>query len=1081
MPTIIDELTMTLKLDPTEFGDGIEQAKATTNSFLQQVLATLQRIEQETEKTATNTAHTQQRSAEQAIDSAEKTAAAQEAAAKKAAHEQQEAAKQTAEVQREAARRAEEAYGKTADSVKRVATELLALFGISMSVSAIERLFSGILRTNEQASNLARSIGMDVDALTTWENMAGRLGGTAQGTASALATLARERQAWHYTGKSNMPSQAREIFGANIIGPDGEMMSPDDIALVLADAADRKGMTGAQRQYGVEQMGVPGLAPAVISGGAEIRKEREYQQRSGNITTPQDAKDALALSAALDKVENSAMGLARAFWRELGPGITQIVERIERWIDKNRDWLTEKATEWGKRLGEAILALARDFDLLINGGAGQFATTIGEIAHVANEAVQAIGGWHMVMEAFATFWLGSKIFAAIKTIISLKDALLALVAARTAAGAVGAAGAVAGTAASVAAGAGTVGVIAGIAVGSDILAERHANQAADALGYDVKDVTGEFEAGGGNAASYRHRQTGEVISREEMEKRVAAAQAAAGKKADEEAAKAAEAAHSATPAQPAGHPVAPAAPASDWWAPSNRGGPAPAPLAPAPPPPAATPTAPAPTPTTPAAPAFTTPTAPAPTPPAAAPTAPAPTSSATPAPTPTPAAAATEAPRPGGSASLTPIGTPVEGPVAPAGGGFASAALTQQFAARHGDDDTSSRRPSWMPNWVPEFIGGPRAAPAGGSAAAAQPTPAGGAAAMPASTAVWGRGTGIGEGAPRALPPIGTPAADAPGWPGGPGGGGGGGQGEGGGGGGGGEGAGAPAAADGPVAPLGVGGGKSAFYDEQRKLIYDAAVKAGLPHPEVVAEVGATQATLESGGGAHTPGGYNVYGIKSGGGVGGAGAPVSTQEEGKGGRYTINASFATFGSKEEAATGYVEFLKRHPKHYAPVLAAKTVAEGLEAQGHSGYATASNYQSTLESIHKRYGTSPAPQVASAATPPTPQTLPPRAPLAPSPAAVSTLTPPVPVAAQASAGGGSWAGGSQTLPPVGASTTAQEFQMASNTSNVDRSQSSQTHIGDLHVHTAATDAAGIAKSIKGELKRYDYVSQVDTGLV
>jgi len=121
--------------------------------------------------------------------------------------------------------------------------------------------------------------------------------------------------------------------------------------------------------------------------------------------------------------------------------------------------------------------------------------------------------------------------------------------------------------------------------------------------------------------------------------------------------------------------------------------------------------------------------------------------------------------------------------------------------------------------------------------------------------------------------------------------------------------------------------------------------------------------------------------------------------------------------------------------------------------------------------------PAEQVASAKPP----SLPPRAPLVASPTAVSTLTPPVPVAAQASAGGGSWAGGSQTLPPVGASTTAQEFQMASNTSNVDRSQSSQTHIGDLHVHTAATDAAGIAKSIKGELKRYDYVSQVDTGLV
>jgi Mannosyl-glycoprotein endo-beta-N-acetylglucosaminidase len=174
----------------------------------------------------------------------------------------------------------------------------------------------------------------------------------------------------------------------------------------------------------------------------------------------------------------------------------------------------------------------------------------------------------------------------------------------------------------------------------------------------------------------------------------------------------------------------------------------------------------------------------------------------------------------------------------------------------------------------------------------------------------------------------------------------------------------------GPAAPLSAGGGKSAFYDEQRKLIYDAAVKAGVPHPEVVAEVGASQAMLESGGGTRTPGGYNVYGIKSGGGVGGAGAPVSTQEEGPGGqRYTTQSSFATFQSKEDAATGYVEFLKRNPKHYAAVLQAQTVEQGIQAQGTSGYATDSAYLSKLQQLQRRYGGAGAP----------PATVPPQAPV------------------------------------------------------------------------------------------------------
>ena len=157
----------------------------------------------------------------------------------------------------------------------------------------------------------------------------------------------------------------------------------------------------------------------------------------------------------------------------------------------------------------------------------------------------------------------------------------------------------------------------------------------------------------------------------------------------------------------------------------------------------------------------------------------------------------------------------------------------------------------------------------------------------------------------------------------------------------------------GPPGTLGQAGGKSAFYDEQRKLIYDAAVKAGLPHPEVVAEVGATQAQLESGGGKRTPGGFNVYGIKAGGGVGGVGASVSTQEDGPGGRHTERARFATFQSKEDAAAGYVDFLKRN-KRYAGVIGAGTVGEGLAAQGSSGYATDRNYPAMLAQIQRQYG-------------------------------------------------------------------------------------------------------------------------------
>ena len=120
-----------------------------------------------------------------------------------------------------------------------------------------------------------------------------------------------------------------------------------------------------------------------------------------------------------------------------------------------------------------------------------------------------------------------------------------------------------------------------------------------------------------------------------------------------------------------------------------------------------------------------------------------------------------------------------------------------------------------------------------------------------------------------------------------------------------------------------------------------------------------------------------------------------------------------------------------------------------------------------------------RVAAAASPTAVAAAPPALPQ-PSPAAKAMVAPaPTQAKAEPSFGGDAWAG-TQTLTPVGASTAAQA-SMTGGTSSVDRSQSSQTHIGNLHVHTAATDASGIAKSIKGELQKYDYVAQADTGLV
>ena len=659
MPTIIDELAMTLKLDPAGFSEGAEKAESSSDNLLTRMLANLAAIERATQQTATNTAAIQQRSGEETKDTANRTADAQATAARRGGEAQEEAAKKALETQRKVASQMEEAFSKTAGSIKRVGIELLSLFGVAMSVSAIERLFSGIMRTNEQAAQLSRNIGVNVETLTTWQGAAARMGGTAEDTASAMGVLTRERLRWKTEGKSDLPFQMAAGFGVNIMDDKGEMLRPEQIALALGDAVDRRKGTSREMspeaiKFWLDKGNLGGLAPQVQSGGAEMRKQLELQQRTGNVTTEKDKQDALDLGHSLDLVQQSAMGLSRVFWRQLGPAINDIVDRIGKWIEKNRDWLNEKAADWGKRLASALQMLAHDFDLLINGGAGKFATTIGEIAHTADQAAQAVGGWRVVMETFALFWISNKITGAIASIRGLTMALTGL----------GAVGGGSGGALTMALGRlnpiialliGTYELLANVAPavfgerplpvgrppkkradGTDGPAETQANVAG--RGAEGNATPGVGPHHGGNAPAQGGTHGG-------------------GRRFPV----------TPTPAAPtlAPAPALPSSRADSAAAASVAAGLAPGVAA-------AIPTAPA-------EPTFQAPAAPA-----------------------------TEPPRPGGSASLTDIGTPVEGPVAPAGGGFAGEALTSQFNAAHGGTTDkpatpSTTRPGWVPNWVPEF------------------------------------------------------------------------------------------------------------------------------------------------------------------------------------------------------------------------------------------------------------------------------------------------------------------------------------------------------------------------------------------
>jgi hypothetical protein len=428
MPTIIDELTMTLALDPGGFKEGAEEAQTASDSLLAKMLATLQAIEARTKETAANTAKVQKTAAEVAAEEADKAEKAQTAAAKRAAKEQEDAAKKSAEQMRLAGRQMEEAFGKVGASIRRVGVEMLAMLGISMSVAAMERLFMGINKANTEAGYLARSIGGNVEALQAWQKMADRMGGSAEGVAAAFRTISHEEQAFHFTGMSNLPTQARELFGVdNMVNAQGGFLQGPELAKALAAGARRKGLTAAQIQFAAEQMNIGGLAPIIqteVEQPGEIDRQAAFQQRSGNISTPEEVSRSRELVNNLKDLHSWITGLVTQISNALTPSINEVVKRINAWIERNREWLTQKVVDWVTDLGKSIVKLADDFDKFINSqGFTDFTTEVKQVATSADDAAKAMGGWGTVIEGLAVIWGGSKVIAMIGWITRLGAAM----------------------------------------------------------------------------------------------------------------------------------------------------------------------------------------------------------------------------------------------------------------------------------------------------------------------------------------------------------------------------------------------------------------------------------------------------------------------------------------------------------------------------------------------------------------------------------------------------------------------------------------------------------------------------------
>lgn len=141
------------------------------------------------------------------------------------------------------------------------------------------------------------------------------------------------------------------------------------------------------------------------------------------------------------------------------------------------------------------------------------------------------------------------------------------------------------------------------------------------------------------------------------------------------------------------------------------------------------------------------------------------------------------------------------------------------------------------------------------------------------------------------------------------------------------------------------------FYGTiKEELTKQASIRDDIQNPEVMATLGALQASLETGHGEKKVG-NNYFGIKASDGQDFNYAV--TQEEVDGKMVTETAKFANYGSSAESSSGYLDFIMDNPR-YKNVRSATTVEGAIEEIAKAGYATDSEYAKKLLDIYNSGG-------------------------------------------------------------------------------------------------------------------------------
>jgi hypothetical protein len=205
----------------------------------------------------------------------------------------------------------EQVVKNTLTGLNRMRVEILGVLGAVATGIGATGAIGQIAKVEAQTVRAAKNIGVSAKELNTWQEAAKRFGGSAEGVTNTMQGLVTEFETLKITGQSEVISMFRAL-GIQVADAEGKMRPLRDIWMDLSGVLSRMPKPEANTWGALLHLD-PGFINLLHQGKDALRQTLDQVERLGTITD-QQGKDAIAFEQQMANMSRLLLTLAAPYW-----------------------------------------------------------------------------------------------------------------------------------------------------------------------------------------------------------------------------------------------------------------------------------------------------------------------------------------------------------------------------------------------------------------------------------------------------------------------------------------------------------------------------------------------------------------------------------------------------------------------------------------------------------------------------------------------------------------------------------------------------------------------------------------------